>query len=589
MEDPRSFIKELILENFMSYEYARVPFKPGVNLIIGPNGAGKSTILIAISVALGQTYTERSRALRDLIRRGERIARVTIVLDNRPINGKRPIKGYRTDEVYLTRYLKLDGTYWYEINNRAVTKTEVLRILSRLGINPDNMLIIMHQGMIERFSVLNPQEKLRMLEEALGIQEYRERIIKAREELSHILSEEEAIKQMLERAENTLKHWEEKYKEYLKKRELEKKREKLRSEYMWAKCIRKEKIKEKIEKALEQLQEERRREKLKVEGRINKASTIKQKMDAFLDQMDLIVKKILEGSADKNKLVKMFFKNKRSYLDLFEEYVAIREEIAVSKFYVKILGERISRLKSEYNRVLKELKKLESEALNVSPRVETDRDPNEILDDIRVINAQLATLRDVSEEVEKMYMKYSDIYRDLKNKAEKVAENRKRALEELKTREEIWRRRIMAIIRDVEEVYKEILASMNAIGSIRLIDQEDVEKAGLEILVGFRGGSPAVLDAYTQSGGERTVAIVSFLLALQQYIKSPIRGIDEFDVHCDPINREILMRYILKLTSESGSQYIVITPGQVTGLKGAPHVITVQNIAGRSIVRLTGK
>ncbi len=589
MEDPRSFIKELILENFMSYEYARVPFKPGVNLIIGPNGAGKSTILIAISVALGQTYTERSRALRDLIRRGERIARVTIVLDNRPINGKRPIKGYRTDEVYLTRYLKLDGTYWYEINNRAVTKTEVLRILSRLGINPDNMLIIMHQGMIERFSVLNPQEKLRMLEEALGIQEYRERIIKAREELSHILSEEEAIKQMLERAENTLKHWEEKYKEYLKKRELEKKREKLRSEYMWAKCIRKEKIKEKIEKALEQLQEERRREKLKVEGRINKASTIKQKMDAFLDQMDLIVKKILEGSADKNKLVKMFFKNKRSYLDLLEEYVAIREEIAVSKFYVKILGERISRLKSEYNRVLKELKKLESEALNVSPRVETDRDPNEILDDIRVINAQLATLRDVSEEVEKMYMKYSDIYRDLKNKAEKVAENRKRALEELKTREEIWRRRIMAIIRDVEEVYKEILASMNAIGSIRLIDQEDVEKAGLEILVGFRGGSPAVLDAYTQSGGERTVAIVSFLLALQQYIKSPIRGIDEFDVHCDPINREILMRYILKLTSESGSQYIVITPGQVTGLKGAPHVITVQNIAGRSIVRLTGK
>jgi len=39
-------IKEVILENFMSYEYARIPFKPGVNVICGPNGAGKSSILL---------------------------------------------------------------------------------------------------------------------------------------------------------------------------------------------------------------------------------------------------------------------------------------------------------------------------------------------------------------------------------------------------------------------------------------------------------------------------------------------------------------------------------------------------------------
>ena len=55
----------------MSYEYARIPFKPGVNVICGPNGAGKSSILIGISVALGQSYTERSRKLSDLIRWGK--------------------------------------------------------------------------------------------------------------------------------------------------------------------------------------------------------------------------------------------------------------------------------------------------------------------------------------------------------------------------------------------------------------------------------------------------------------------------------------------------------------------------------------
>jgi chromosome segregation ATPase len=84
-------IQEVILENFMSYEYARVPFKQGVNIIGGPNGAGKSSLLLAISVGLGQTYTERSRKLSDLIRWGKDQARVTLILDNSKQSSKRPV------------------------------------------------------------------------------------------------------------------------------------------------------------------------------------------------------------------------------------------------------------------------------------------------------------------------------------------------------------------------------------------------------------------------------------------------------------------------------------------------------------------
>jgi len=64
-------IKGITLQNFMSYEHAYVPLEPGLNLICGPNGAGKSSILLAISVVLGQTYTERAKRLSDLIRRGQ--------------------------------------------------------------------------------------------------------------------------------------------------------------------------------------------------------------------------------------------------------------------------------------------------------------------------------------------------------------------------------------------------------------------------------------------------------------------------------------------------------------------------------------
>jgi chromosome segregation ATPase len=163
-------IREIILENFMSYEYARIPFKKGVNVVCGPNGAGKSTILVGISVALGQSSTERSKRLSDLIRRGKDEARVTLVLDNSPQNGRRPVSRIRKDQIFLTRSLRRDGKYWFELDNSAANKADVNRLLAKFEVDPENMLIIMHQNMVEQFTVLSTQEKLRMVEAAGGFE-----------------------------------------------------------------------------------------------------------------------------------------------------------------------------------------------------------------------------------------------------------------------------------------------------------------------------------------------------------------------------------------------------------------------------------
>src|SRR6266568_9614287 len=159
-------IREVQLSNFMSYKNASVPLEPGLNLIVGPNGAGKSSILLAISVAMGQAYTERSRKLSDLIRRGKEIARVSLVFDNRETNGRRPILYSKADTFMLSRYLRKDGSYWYEADYREIDKSEVVRLLSEFGINPDNLLIIMHQGMIEELGAISQEQRLVMVEEA---------------------------------------------------------------------------------------------------------------------------------------------------------------------------------------------------------------------------------------------------------------------------------------------------------------------------------------------------------------------------------------------------------------------------------------
>ena len=78
---------------------------------------------------------------------------------------------------------------------------------------------------------------------------------------------------------------------------------------------------------------------------------------------------------------------------------------------------------------------------------------------------------------------------------------------------------------------------------------------------------------------------MAFLLALQRHIRSPVRAVDEFDIHMDPKNREMITRTLLGFVADKEYQYITITPGQLTGELEDAHVITVQNVAGRSEVR----
>ena len=162
-------------------------------------------------------------------------------------------------------------------------------------------------------------------------------------------------------------------------------------------------------------------------------------------------------------------------------------------------------------------------------------------------------------------------------------------MEEIEERRRKWRETVDSILENVSQTYQEFLAKIEAVGRVRLVSSEDIEEAGLELLVGFRGAQLQILDSFTQSGGERSVATMLFLLALQQYLRSPFRAVDEFDVHMDPRNREVISEMLLDLMSRTkDTQYVTITPGQITAAEGETHVVTVQSVLGRSEVMVVG-
>ena len=78
---------------------------------------------------------------------------------------------------------------------------------------------------------------------------------------------------------------------------------------------------------------------------------------------------------------------------------------------------------------------------------------------------------------------------------------------------------------------------------------------------------------------------MSFLLALQQHVRSPLRAVDEYDIHMDPKNREMIAKILLTIIKDANSQYVIITPSQITFAQKDSNVITVQNIEGKSVIR----
>lgn len=143
------------------------------------------------------------------------------------------------------------------------------------------------------------------------------------------------------------------------------------------------------------------------------------------------------------------------------------------------------------------------------------------------------------------------------------------------------------LLEELSEKYNALLSEVGSKGKIVIRASKDIEKAGLELYAGFKGNEPVSLDGLAPSGGERTVALIAFLLSLQQFISSPFRAIDEFDVHMDPRNRETVSKLIQAASkSTDSSQYIAITPGQVAvPEEDSVHVIVVQNIEGSSVVK----
>ncbi|KAJ4148063.1 hypothetical protein LMH87_002551 [Akanthomyces muscarius] len=128
-------------------------------------------------------------------------------------------------------------------------------------------------------------------------------------------------------------------------------------------------------------------------------------------------------------------------------------------------------------------------------------------------------------------------------------------------------------------------------GEVRVHKDEDFEQWALNIMVRFRETETLqLLDKHRQSGGERAVSTIFFLMALQSLAQSPFRVVDEINQGMDPRNERMVHERMVEIACrEHTSQYFLITPKLLPGLAYHPKMRVLCIASGEFMPRDGGK
>ncbi len=182
-------IKKLEMKGFKSFgNKVELEFGNGFNCVLGPNGSGKSNVLDALCFVLGKSGAKGLRAEKtgNLVYNGgksktpSKQAEVSIFFTN--YNKEFPIE---CQEVKISRILKPTGQSKYKINDKTVTRNQVIELLGAAKINPDGYNIIL-QGQITQMIEMSSEHRRKMIEEIAGISIYEEKKRKSLNELTRV-------------------------------------------------------------------------------------------------------------------------------------------------------------------------------------------------------------------------------------------------------------------------------------------------------------------------------------------------------------------------------------------------------------------
>lgn len=156
----------------------------------------------------------------------------------------------------------------------------------------------------------------------------------------------------------------------------------------------------------------------------------------------------------------------------------------------------------------------------------------------------------------------------------------------------VWRQSVDEMILRISEKFERFFSKISCTGKVTLgippSDPTNFDAYYLAIWVKFRASeSLQRLTGQRQSGGEKSVSTILYLLSLQELSRSPFRVVDEINQGMDVDNERRVHALMVETATSCGggsrqAQYFLITPKLLTGLEyhERMHILCIFNGPG---------
>ncbi|KAL4782696.1 P-loop containing nucleoside triphosphate hydrolase protein [Aspergillus varians] len=281
------------------------------------------------------------------------------------------------------------------------------------------------------------------------------------------------------------------------------------------------------------------------------------------------------------------------------------ERLEAKNKEVKQKNEEVKALAQESRRVQKEASKV-ARSLKSQPELEEIGkqiyDSHTIVELEAEIDSEKARLElthagpgNVIQEFEERERQIERLRRKLTDFENKLADFN-HAINEIRGK---WEPRLDDIIKSVSDAFSDSFARIGCAGQVTLDKAgeepgpdgqpsgNDFDQWSVQVHVKFREHENlSLLDSHRQSGGERAVSTIFYLMALQSLSASPFRVVDEINQGMDPRNERMVHERLVDIAcapSEDGSgggQYFLITPKLLSGLVYKPGMRVLCIVSG---------
>ncbi len=488
-------IKSLTMEGFKSFaKYTQFLFSPHFNVILGPNGSGKSNVTEALCFVLGRLGAKSLRAENSasLIYNGgkkkepAKKAVVSIVFDN----SKREFP-VDSDELKITRTVKPNGQSIYQLNNKRVTRQQIIDTLAYAKIDPNGYNIIL-QGDINRFVNMSALERRRIVEEIAGIDVYNSKKDKAVAELERVEGRIKEAEIILAERKNYLKDLRKQYEQALKYKHMKDNIQKNKATYLYLKIEKKKSEIDnvisqinKTEEAIKSLNEKLASLKSKEQELRNKIKDLSDKIETQGEESQVKIHKEVENLKVKIAELKSDTESRKAELkrlqdrkaQLEEDLKSINNNLKNLTIDIKELSQKSEKLKSDRKRIDDELANFQR-GHDINKVVDIEKDLDEIDSQVDKLNQEIKVLVEEKQnkirEKDKILVNIENIDSQIE-KIKIIEKEHKKEMEELKKKKEEFKK----IIKELNEALSKDsrLAAMIAESKKRVDSlREEVER-----------------------------------------------------------------------------------------------------------------